>query len=119
MKQEAMDRVLGAIRRVLEGEIYISDRMTARLLQAVIMRSPNTEDTSLVSLSDRELEVLRLLGKGYSSSHIAEVLHLSVKTIETHRANIMKKLQLENALALVRYAMHWVDSLTPSQSNPT
>ena len=111
MKQEAVDQVLEAIRCVLGGEIYVSQRMMSKLLQTVAGPFPVAEDMPLARLSNRELDVLRLLGQGYRTRQIAQALHLSVKTVETHRANIMKKLQLEHATELVRYAVHWADGL--------
>lgn len=101
-KQEATTRVIEAIRRVLSDKIYLSERMTER------MRQTDTADPPSVDiLSDRELEVFGLIGQGCQSSKIAEQLHLSVKTVETHRENIKKKLNLKSGSELTRYAVEW------------
>ncbi len=110
MKHEATDAMMHAIRRVLQGEIYVSDKMTTRLLGRFIMDAPNTSATPLERLSNRELEVLRLIGAGHGTRHIAAVLHVSIKTVESHRTHIKEKLQFQDTGALLRYAMQWVES---------
>src|SRR5215510_13043306 len=110
MKHEATDIMMSAIRRVLRGEIYVSDKMLTKLLGRLIPGdSPDTNVSILERLSNRELEVFRLIGEGHSTRHIATALHVSVKTVEAHRAHIKQKLKLPDTGALVRYAMHWVD----------
>ena len=109
MKHEATDTMMNAIRRVLQGEIYVSDKMLTKLLGRFVLDSPNTSTSTLERLSNRELEVFRLIGVGHSTRHIAAVLHVSIKTVESHRAHIKEKLQLNDTGALVRYAMQWVD----------
>jgi DNA-binding NarL/FixJ family response regulator len=107
MKREAPDQLLTAIRRVLSGGIYVSDAVASKLLN-VLARGKGSQDGSpLGSLSDRELEVFQFVGQGLTTRNIAEALHLSVKTIETHRAHIMDKLGLANANELVRFAAHY------------
>jgi len=110
MKQEATDTMMSAIRRVLRGEIYVSDRMMTKLLGRFILDSTDTGASALTRLSNRELDVFRLIGEGYSTRHIASALHVSVKTVESHRAHIKEKLQLNDTVELVRYAMQWIDS---------
>src|SRR5215510_3881056 len=111
MKQEATDTMMGAIRRVLRGEIYVSDKMMTKLLGRLLPGdSPDTPTSILERLSNRELEVFRLIGEGHSTRHIAAVLHVSIKTVESHRAHIKEKLQLNDTTELVRYAMQWVDN---------
>jgi DNA-binding NarL/FixJ family response regulator len=110
MKHEATDIMMSAIRRVLRGEIYVSDKMMTKLLGRFLLDSPDTGTSILERLSNRELEVFRLIGEGHSTRHIAEVLHVSIKTVESHRAHIKEKLQLNDTVELVRYAMQWVDS---------
>ena len=107
LKKEVMDDLLKAIRQVLYGEIYLSTQMASRLLRTAVQGSRNA-DTGLTRLSDRELDVLALLGQGYNRRQIAEALHLSVKTVEAHRAHLMEKLHLASALELTRYAMYWL-----------
>jgi DNA-binding NarL/FixJ family response regulator len=110
MKHEATDIMMNAIRRVLRGEIYVSDKMMTKLLGRLIPGdSPDTNASILERLSNRELEVFRLIGEGHSTRHIAAVLHVSIKTVESHRAHIKEKLQLNDTTELVRYAMQWVE----------
>lgn len=114
MKQEANEKVMEAIRQVLAGEIYVSDKLASKMLHQFVA-GKSTPDGSLVQrLSDRELEVFQLIGQGHGTRQIAEELHLSVKTIESYRAHIKDKLKLKNATELVRYAIQWVQSGCPS-----
>lgn len=110
MKQQATEKVVMAIRKVLSGEIYVSDRMTAKMMHKLVGGGPDAGASAIERLSDRELEVFRLIGSGYGTSQIAERLHLSVKTIETYRAHIKEKLNLADAAELLRYAIQWVNS---------
>ncbi|MDP3686506.1 MAG: response regulator transcription factor [Sulfurimicrobium sp.] len=108
MKQEATEKVLTAIRQVLRGEIYLSERLQGKILQRVI----NGEEGGLSAidlLSDRELEVFRLIGHGYSTSDIGRELKRSVKTVETHRAHLKDKLGLKNAAELTHFAVQWIE----------
>ena len=108
MKQEATKNLLGAVRRILDGGIYLSDNMTAKLLQRVANTKTTGSTSVLEQLSDRELEVFRLIGEGASTRRIAEMLKLSIKTIESHRENIKRKLNLQDAAELVQCAVTWV-----------
>jgi DNA-binding NarL/FixJ family response regulator len=110
MKQEATDTMMHAIRRVLQGEIYVSDKMMTKLLGRFVLDAANAGASPLERLSNRELEVFRLIGEGQGTRHIAEALHVSIKTVEAHRAHIKEKLQFQDTGALIRYAMQWVDS---------
>lgn len=108
MKAEALTHVLDALRKVLVGEIYVSPRLSERLIFQAI-QSPDAGSGSPVDrLSDRELEVLELLGRGFGTKEIAGELHLSVKTIETHRAHIKEKLGFRDAGEMIRFAIDWV-----------
>lgn len=106
-KQEASESVLVAIRRLLQGELYLSDRLSPALLQKLITGSTTEGETLVSRLSDRELQVFVRIGEGCSTQEIADQLHLSVKTIETYRAHIKEKLGMRDARELVRYAMRW------------
>jgi DNA-binding NarL/FixJ family response regulator len=106
MKQEATDRVLTAIRHILSGDVYLSDRLTKRMLQQFVNGSVSPRDP-LAKLSDRELEVYRLIGAGHSTRQIADELHVSTKTIESYQAHIKEKLALRNARELVQHAVEW------------
>ena len=110
MKQEALDRIDEAIRKVLSGEVYVSDSVSARMLHRFVGSSGAHAENQVESLSDRELEVFQLLGQGYGTRQISEMLNLSPKTVESYRANIKTKLQLKNASELVQTAVHWVQS---------
>jgi DNA-binding NarL/FixJ family response regulator len=111
MKQEATEKVLVAVRRILGGDIYLSDRMANKLLhqyvsgQYVSGGASADLNSQLAVLSDRELEVFRLIGEGRSTRQIAEKLHLSIKTVETYQAHIKDKLSLRSGRELVQHAI--------------
>ena len=105
-KQEAQDRIIFAIRRVLAGKVYLSERMTERLLSGVDETSSEKRDID--TLSNRELQVFELIGQGAPTGRIAEQLNLSTKTIETHQAHIKRKLGLDSAHQLTQRAIRWV-----------
>ena len=105
MKQEATEKVLVAVRRILGGDIYLSDRMANKLLHQYISGASADVNSRLSSLSDRELEVFRLIGEGRSTRQIAEKLHLSIKTVETYQAHIKDKLSLHSGRELVQHAI--------------
>src|SRR5580692_11972623 len=107
MKQEATEKVLVAIRRILQGEVYLSDRLTNTMLQQFVRGTASSKSSPLVNLTDRELEVFRLIGEGHGTRRIADELHLSVKTIESYQAHIKEKLALRNARKLVQHAIEW------------
>ena len=107
MKQEATEKVLIAIRRILSGELYLSDRLKNRMLQNFVRRSVPAADSPLSNLSDRELEVFRLIGEGHATRQIADELRISVKTVESYQAHIKEKLALRNARELLQHAIKW------------
>jgi DNA-binding NarL/FixJ family response regulator len=107
MKQEAAEKVLVAIRRILNGEVYLSDRMSNKMLQQYITGAPSMIQSRISSLSDRELEVFRLIGEGRATREIAEELHLSIKTVETYQAHIKEKLALRSGRELIQHAIQW------------
>lgn len=111
MKQEGGKRFLQAIRQVLDGKVYVSDKMSARILENLSGQHLTTASADPVRrLSDREFEVFQLIGRGKGTRDIAEQLHLSVKTVEVHRANLKKKLELKTAHDLVHYAIRWMEA---------
>lgn len=110
MKQEGGKKFLRAIRQVLAGQVFVSEMMSARILEVFSGRQPGNSSSPVRNLSDREFEVFRLIGQGLGSRVSADQLHLSIKTVEVHRANIKEKLGLKTATELVRYAVRWVDS---------
>jgi DNA-binding NarL/FixJ family response regulator len=108
MKHEAIDGLIGAIQQVLAGRVVVSERVSQRILGRLgsdTFASPGP----LGSLTDRELEVFELIGRGLSTASIAERLEVSVKTIETYRANIKVKLDIKDAADLIRFATTWIE----------
>jgi DNA-binding NarL/FixJ family response regulator len=112
MKREALDNFIAAVRVVLRGEIFISPNMSKRMVLAHLHGDGEAE-SPVEKLSDRELEVLQLLGEGKEVREIAQRLRLSAKTVEAHRAHIKEKLQLQNARQVARFASEWVRSQQP------
>ena len=107
MKQEATEKVLVALRRILSREIYVSERIANRMLHRYIGNPSASRPTSIADLTDRELEVFRLIGEGHSTRQIAEELHISVKTVESYQSHIKEKLALRSARELVQHAIQW------------
>lgn len=110
MKQEAPEMIVAAIRAVLGGQVYISDKVTSRMVHKLVGSKDELSATGVDTLSDRELEVFLLIGRGHGTRQIAEKLFLSAKTIETYRAHIKDKLGLADATELLQYAIQWVSS---------
>jgi len=110
MKQEGTLKVVEGIRAVLGGEVYLSAKMSRRLLKKMVAGRDGGVETPIERLTNRELEVLRLIGRGYGTRQIGEVLHLSPKTIETYREHIKTKLKLDSARELLQYAVKWARS---------
>lgn len=102
--------LLRAIREVLEGRVYLSEQMSSKLLQNLAGKRPGKPASPLELLTDREFEVFQLIGDGRSSRKIAETLHVSIKTVEAHRANLKAKLKLKEGTDLVHYAVRWVET---------
>lgn len=107
MKQEATETVLVALRRILNREIYVSERVASKMLRQYIVGSATAKPSPVSDLSDRELEVFRLIGEGHGTRQIAEELHLSVKTVESYQAHIKEKLSLRSARELMQHAIQW------------
>lgn len=110
MKQEAGEEMVKAAKKILNGGIYVSDVVSEKLLMGMASGQNKMSDSPIDSLSDRELEVFEMTGKGSNTREIAERLHLSVKTVESYRARIKTKLNLENATELMMHAVKWVES---------
>jgi DNA-binding NarL/FixJ family response regulator len=109
MKQEGGKKLMQAIRKVLDGKIYVSEKMSANILETFSGRRAGTENSPVKNLTDREFEVFQLIGQGKSTRDIAEKLHLSVKTVDVHRTNIKAKLKLKSSPELIRYAVRWTE----------
>jgi DNA-binding NarL/FixJ family response regulator len=111
MKEEAAEKVLTAIRRILSGQIYLSENMASRLLNVLVDGRAESGTTPAERLSDRELEVFQLIGQGFGNTEIARQLHLSPKTVETYRGHIKEKLNLASSTEVLQYAIRWAHSL--------
>lgn len=110
MKEAGAEKMLTAIRQVLAGGIYVSERMNAQILDHFSGNKTPGSDSSVQKLSDREFEVFRLLGEGLSTKEIAGRLHLSHKTVAVHRGHIKEKLAIQSAAELLHRAVCWVES---------
>lgn len=108
MKQEASEKILTAIRCVLSGDFYLSDKMKAKLLHSLVQKK-NSDEVSfpIDTLSDREMEVFQLIGNGFTTRQIALRLNLSIKTIDSYREHLKLKLGIEKGSELVRHAIQW------------
>ena len=109
MKEATTENIITAIRQVLRGDLYLSPEVSSKMLKKIAGVGLSGSDP-VESLSDRELEVFRLIGEGLRTRDIAEKLHLSVKTVESYREHIKIKLALENASKLTRRAVEWAQS---------
>jgi DNA-binding NarL/FixJ family response regulator len=109
-KQDALGSVLIAVREVLHGRVYLSPSMASEVISNVLLTNPEPGSDPTSSLTDRELEILERIGKGEEVKGIAKALHLSPKTVETHRAHIKEKLNLKNAREVARFAVQWISA---------
>ena len=114
MKAEALEKVVTAIRRVLSGNIYVSDALASRMLQRQVHGHADLVQSPVKALSDRELEVFQLIGNWKKTKEIAQELHLSIKTIEYYREQIKQKLELKSAVELTQQATAWVQRENPT-----
>jgi DNA-binding NarL/FixJ family response regulator len=110
-KQEATKKILQAVRLVLSGQIYISEKMASRMVHKMVMGRAESQKSAIERLTDRELEVFQLIGRGQGTRRIASELHLGIKTVESYRARIKEKLKLEDGTQLLQHAIQWVHSL--------
>lgn len=116
MKENATHEVLRAVRKVLAGELYFSERVAAAVLQRMLREKPSASRVGVETLSDREMQVFQLLGASCNAREIAEQFHLSRKTVETHCEKIKHKLNLRSAAELKQFARKWAaENLTPSE----
>ena len=116
MKEEATEEVRTAIRTILRGELFVSRKMSVLALHKLLAKPGEAKANYVESLTDRELQVFQMIGAGKGTADIAVELHVSPKTIETHRENIKHKLGLRNAVDLLCHAVHWVHGR--SESDP-
>lgn len=108
-KQDVVDHVAQTIRRVLRGQLCVSEKLAHDLLSRVLVGQTPDDPSPIAGLTDRELEIAALIGSGLVSREIAAKLHISVKTVESHRARIKEKLSLPNATRLIQFCVHWVE----------
>lgn len=109
MKQDVVKKVIEAIRRIRSGHLYVSDDVASQMLNRIVGGDFRDDASPVSVLSDRELEIVNLIGNGLLTREIATQLHVSVKTVETHRAHIKEKLSLRNATQLVQFCVRWVE----------
>ncbi len=110
MKEAGGENLLAAIRQILGGQVYVSPKMSAQLLDSFSGRKAREADSPFGKLTDREFEVFQMIGRGRSTREIAQQLGLSTKTVDVHRANLKAKLELRDTTALVRHAVRWVET---------
>jgi DNA-binding NarL/FixJ family response regulator len=109
-KEEASKKILLAVRKVLAGQVYLSDQMSDRMMKRMVGGHPEGTGSALEVLTDRELEVFQMIGRGMGTRRIAEELRIGVKTVESYRARIKDKLYLADGAQLVQQAVQWVQS---------
>lgn len=114
MKGDALDKIVTAIRRVLAGNIYVSDTLAAKMLQQQVRGQPDLQQSPVQGLSDCEREVFQLIGQWKKTKEIAQTLHLSIKTVEYYREMIKQKLNLKSAVELTQHATAWVQGESPT-----
>lgn len=122
MKQDQPGKVIDAIRRVRNGQMYVSDRVGSQMLNRLTKGHEDREDLAIAGLSDRELEVVTLIGSGLATREIAARLNVSVKTVETHRAHVKTKMNLSTGTQLVQFCVRWVEDskrMPPEPANAT
>lgn len=118
MKHEAAGAIVRAIRTVAAGGIFVSEAVSARLLQRLAARGGPGGESPLGALSNRELHVLELIGRGLGTREIAELLHISIKTVESYRARLKEKMNLRSGVELTRFAVHWAADGGPVARKP-
>jgi DNA-binding NarL/FixJ family response regulator len=107
-KHEGGEKLMRAIRHVLSGKIYVSETMSAHILEVFSGGQTTPERSSVESLSDREFEVFELMGQGFSARQIGDRLHISAKTVDAHRANVKSKLKMKTGAELISFAARWI-----------
>jgi len=114
MKKEGGKRILEAIRKVRAGEVAVSEKMSAQILRIFSGRPGSNAESPVRQLTDREFEVFELIGRGLGTAQMAAELHISVKTVEVHRAHIKEKLRIKTGSELIAYAARWAQSAEES-----
>jgi DNA-binding NarL/FixJ family response regulator len=109
MKQEGGKKIMDAIRQILAGKVFVSERLSAQILENLSSQNRRSTRSPVEKLTDREFGVFELIGEGLATREIALQLHLSAKTVEVHRLHIKQKLKLKTATELIRYAVRWIE----------
>lgn len=117
MKRESTKKVISAIRRVLEGELFVSETVTKAMTEKFLSGKRDSREGAFDLLSDRELEVFMLLGQGFETRRIAEEMRVSIKTVQSFSGRIKEKLKLENATELLRAAIRWEEARQSGSEN--
>ena len=107
MKREVTEKLANALRRILKGQIYLSEKLSHQIMRKAVGEKYTQGASPVAALSERELEILKLVGQGHGTRQIAKDLNLSVKTVESHRAHIKDKLSLKTAPEMLRFAVQW------------
>jgi DNA-binding NarL/FixJ family response regulator len=113
MKREAARKIIEGVRAVLAGQLYVSEKIAAMMAEKFVDGRPSADISPIGQLSNRELEVFQLLGRGYSTRQIADHLHIGFKTVQAFNARIKEKLKFANATELLREAMRWHENQQP------
>lgn len=121
MKNEGGDKLLEVIRKVLDGKTYVSEGVSSRIVDSFAGRAKGAESSTVGRLTDREFEIFQLLGQGLPTAEIGRRLHLSPKTVDSHRLHIKEKLQLHSLPELMRYAVRWTttEEMLDVRSDPS
>jgi len=108
MKEVASKNIINAIRTILSDELYLSEKISKKIIDKLVRGSADTIGISVENLSNREFEIFQLIGNGFSTKEMAKKLNLSIYTVESHKKNIKEKLKLKNSSDLAKYAIQWV-----------
>lgn len=107
MKNDLTDNIIKAIRKIMNGNLYLSENITSRLLNMLVNQDSEENDQGIKKLSDREFQIFQLVAKGHKTGDIARNINISVKTVEAHKLRIRHKLDLKNSLELTKFAIEW------------
>ncbi len=107
MKNDLTDNIIKAIRKIMEGNLYLSENITSRLLKVLVNNEQDNDNLDIKKLSDREFQIFQLIAKGFKTGDIGKEINISVKTVEAHKLRIRHKLDLKNSPELIKYAIEW------------
>jgi len=107
MKNDLTDNIIKAIRKIMDGNLYLSENITSRLLKVLVNNEQDTDNLDVKKLSDREFQIFQLIAKGFKTGDIGKEINISVKTVEAHKLRIRHKFDLKNSPELIKYAIEW------------